>query len=234
MHDKAVWHHHLACQLFIVTSAKQVIPNLWAADAQRNTVLCSGTQTLHNSAVVLAPPASSLFALLSLLLLLLLLLLWIRCGFIDSGSCFNSHSVTYSLNSQSQTFELLACGVSKVLLDYEGVLVLGKFVNQLSHPASVRCMKPPTVLGSFTILGCKILCVCQGCGVFKVIHLFNCLLYSRSEATCKASSAQGTNSISSFNFHYLLVSLRSSSSCLSPLSHHPITSSFCLFFSNIF
>lgn len=88
-----------------------------------------------------------------------------------------SHFVTYFLNLRSLTFELLACGFCEVFLSYEGVLVLGKFVNQLSHSASIRCMKPPTVLDSFTILGCKILCECLGCGVFKlVIRLFRSLL----------------------------------------------------------
>jgi hypothetical protein len=185
MHDKSVWHHHLACQLFIVTSAEQVIPNLWAADAWGNTAFCRGTQNLHYFTAGLVPPTSCVFALFSLSS-------WrIRCGFVDSSSCLNSHSVTYFLNSQSETFELLARGVCKVLLGYEGVLVLGWDVNQLSHSLSVTCMKPPTVLDSFTILGCKILCECQGCGVFKVvIHLFCCLSYSRSVATSKASSQQ--------------------------------------------
>lgn len=148
-----------------------MIPILWAADAQGNTSFCRGTQNLHNFTLVLAPPASSWFALLSSSSSR------IRCGFVYSGSYFNSHFVTYFLNLHSLTFELLACGFFEVFLGYEGVLVLGKVVNQLSHPASIRCMKPPTVLDSFTILGCKILCECLGCGVFKVvIRLFRSLL----------------------------------------------------------
>jgi len=75
MHDTVVWHHHLACQLFVATWAKQVIPTLWAADAWGNTAFCRGTQNLHYFTAVLAPPTSSLCVLLSLLLLLLLLLL---------------------------------------------------------------------------------------------------------------------------------------------------------------
>jgi len=204
MHDTVVWHHHLACQLFIVTSAKQAIPKLWAADAWENTAFYRGTQNLHYFTAVLAPPTSSLFVLLSLLSMLW----WIRCGFIDSGSCFNSHSVTYFLKSQSLSFELLVCGFCKVCLGYRGVLVLGKDVNQLSHTTSVRCVETPTVLDSFTMLGCKILCVCQGCGFFKVIHLFHCLSYNRSEAIPVQVLHRVRYSVSSFSFQYLLVSFK--------------------------
>ena len=101
----------LACQLFVVTSAKQVIPNLWAADAWGNTAFCRDTQNLHYFTAGLVLPTSSLFALFSLSSSPSR----IRCGFVDSNSCFNSHSVTYFLNSQSQTFELLAWGLQSVV-----------------------------------------------------------------------------------------------------------------------
>ena len=66
MRDAVVWHHHLACQLFVAISGKQVIPQIVSC---RCSTFCRGAQNLHYFTAVLAPPTSSLCVLSSLLLL---------------------------------------------------------------------------------------------------------------------------------------------------------------------
>ena len=60
--------------------------------------------------------------------------------------------------------------------------------------------------------------------IFILIYSFHSLSYDWSIASSKVSSKRMRSNASSFNFQHPLVSLRSTSSCLRLLPHHPVTS----------